>query len=278
MKFATAPLSLLFFLLIFVCTGPGTAAAEDELTFPLRAEYADLVPIETDDLAAVYDDAIVVDVRNKVEYDVVHMAGAVNILVGQMKEEDLTALRGKTDAAPLVFYCNGTTCSKSYKAAKKAVGWGFTNVKVYDAGVFHWAQKHPERSLFFNTKLTADTVATSFISKDEFNAASLSTADFLAKSQDKAFTVIDIRDPNERKEMPIKLAGIKVMDMDILVNLLEKGSKAVPKSNLLILDNVGKQVDWIQYYLKKEGVTNYHFLKGGVRQWVKDGYDASGTK
>ncbi|MDH4320987.1 MAG: rhodanese-like domain-containing protein [Desulfobulbaceae bacterium] len=256
--------------------GAGLAGANDK--FPLRAKHPNLSPIETAELVSNFSDAIIVDARNKVEFDVVQMVGAHNILVGQMKEADLLALRPKDGAAPMVFYCNGTTCSKSYKAAEKATEWGFKNVRVYDEGIFHWAKNQPERTKFFGQKLTAETVKTALISKDELAKACVPTAEFLAMAASDKYTVFDIRDPNERKEQPIRIPKLKVMPMDTFVNLLEKKSKAIPTSSILILDNVGKQVDWIQYYLIKEGVTDYRFLKGGVRQWVKDGYSPEGTK
>jgi rhodanese-related sulfurtransferase len=254
----------------------GIAGAVEE--FPLRAKYPKLTPISTDDLVAVFGKAIIVDSRNESEYDVVHIKNAKNILVGKMKEENLTALRGKSDAALLVFYCNGINCAKSYKAAEKAEGWGFANVRVYDAGIFIWAEKQPERSLFFGKQLTAETVKTALLSDAKFNAVLLKTADFIAKAKSDQYTVIDIRDPNERSEQPIRLPKLKVLAFDLMVSLLEKKSDAVPRSGLLILDNVGKQVDWLQYYLEKEGIKNYYFLSGGVAQWIKDGYDPAGVK
>jgi len=261
-----------------IMLGGGIAMAADNLEFPLRAKYPDLTPIETEELAAIFADSIIVDSRNHAEYNVVHMKGAQNILVGKMQEDDLLALRAKDDATPLVFYCNGTTCSKSYKAAHKAVGWSFTNVKVYDPGIFYWAQHQPQYAEFFGKQMTAESVKTDFISKDDFERVNLSTADFLAKVNSGKYTVIDIRDPNERSEAPIRIPKMKVLSFDLLVSFLEKQSKAVPRSSLLILDNVGKQVDWLQYYLVKEGVTDYYFLKKGVLQWQKDGYDQSGKK
>ena len=254
----------------------GIAGAAEE--FPLRVKFPKLTPISTDELIAAFGKAIIVDVRSENEYDVVHIKEAKNILVGKMKEEDLLALRSKNDSALLVFYCNGITCAKSYKAAEKAEGWGFANVRVYDAGIFTWSEKQPEKSLFFGKPLTAETVKTSLISDDKFNAVLLKTVDFIAKAKGDQYSVIDIRDPNERSEQPIRLPKLKVLAFDVLVDQIEKKSAAVPRSGLLILDNVGKQVDWLQYYLEKEGIKNYYFLSGGVAQWLKDGYDPAGVK
>lgn len=269
-------LGRLMLAVILLALFTGFAGAAEE--FPLRAKYPNLTPISTDELVAAFGKAIIVDSRADSEYDVVHIKGAKNILVGKMKEEDLLALRAKNDAALLVFYCNGIKCPKSYKAAEKATEWGFANVRVYDAGIFTWSETKPELSLFFGKELTAETVKTALISPSKFQAVLLKTDDFITKAKGDQYAVIDIRDPNERSEAPIRLPKLKILTFDVLVDLLQKKSPAVPRSGLLILDNVGKQVDWLQYYLEKEGIKNYYFLSGGVAQWMKDGYDPSGVK
>lgn len=271
-NFIIFSLTCVFFLL------PSHGFAADNLDFPLRAKYPHLIPIETAELASIFDEVIIIDSRNKMEYDVVNMVNSRNLLVGKMKEEDLLNLRSKNDKTPIIFYCNGTTCAKSYKAADKATKWGFKNVKVYDPGIFFWAQKEPTKTNFFAQKLTAETAKNAFISKEAFNAVNLSPTDFLAKAKSHEYTTIEIRDPNERAEYPVNLPTLKALSFDNLVKLLKKGSRAVPKNNLLVFDNVGKQTKWVQYYLEREKVTNYYFLKGGIRQWQADGYDANGNK
>ncbi|MEW6219982.1 MAG: rhodanese-like domain-containing protein [Thermodesulfobacteriota bacterium] len=272
-------LAVMALFMINLLVSASLAAAGDDPEFPLRAKYPSLTPIETEELAANFDTAVVVDSRNTEEYAVVHVLGAKNILVGKMQEADLLALRPKTgDPRLLVFYCNGTTCAKSYKAAEKAAGWGFDNVRVYDPGIFFWAKAQPERAELFGKKLDAESVKTAFIPKEKFEAALVPPADFLAKVASGSYTVIDVRDPNEQSEIPMRLPKTKVLTVDTLVGLLEKKSPAVPRSGLLIFDNVGHQVMWVQYYLEKEGITDYFFLKGGVRQLKEEGYDATGKK
>jgi len=254
----------------------GAAYAEDE--FPLRAKHPSIAPITTEELAAAFDQAIVVDSRESVEFKVIHMKGSHNFLVAKMQESDLTGVRPKDGAAPLVFYCNGHTCEKSYDAAEKAVKWGFANVKVYDAGIFVWAKAQPEKTLIFDQPQAAETITTSLISKEKLAEKMLTPEEFIAKAKDANYTVFDIRGTNERKEVPIKLAKLKAMPMDTMVKLLEEKSSAVPTKGLLVLDIVGKQVSWLQYYLEKQGVTDYYFLKGGAAQWKKDGFSETGEK
>lgn len=271
--------NLIFFSLasVFILF-PSQSFSKDNLKFPLRPKYPNCTPIETAELASIYGDVIIVDVRSKMEFGVVNMVNSHNLLVGKMKEADLLNLRAKDGKTPLVFYCNGTTCSKSYKATRKALKWGFKNCKVYDPGIFFWAQKNPLKTNFFGEKLTTEAAKSAFISKQAFNDANLPPKNFIAKAKSKKYTTIEIRDPNERAEYPVRLPTLKALSFDNLVKLLRKGSRAVPKSNLLVFDNVGKQIKWVQYYLEREGVTNYYFLKGGIRQWQADGFDKKGNK
>ena len=252
------------------------AFAEEE--FPLRAKHPTISPITTEELAASFDQAILVDARDAMEFKVIHMQGAHNYLVAKMQEADLTALRPKDGAAPMVFYCNGITCEKSYDASEKAVKWGFANVKVYDAGIFTWAKQQPERTLIFDKPQTAESIKTALISKEKLEEKMLSPEEFIAKSKDPNYTIFDIRGTNERKEIPIKLPKLKAMPLDTMIKLLEEKSPAVPNKGLLILDIVGKQVSWVQYYLELQGVTDYHFLKGGAAQWKKEGFNETGGK
>ena len=256
----------------------GLITMADATEFPLRAKYPQVKPIETAELKSIYKKAIIVDARAKAEYDVIRMVGAKNILVGMMTEADLLKLRDKDGKAPLVFYCNGITCSKSYKASKKAIGWGFKNVKCYDSGIFNWAKANADKTELFGKVLSSQELDAALISKDDFKAKQIAPADFLSRSKSGNFAIIDIRSPSERSEVRVSLPKTKAISFDNLLKMIESKSKAVPTSNILVIDNVGKQVRWLQYYFERAGITNYHFLQGGAKQWVKEGYGPKGEK
>ncbi len=268
------PLLIVFFLMGIA----EKVLSADNLKFPLRKKYPHVKPIETAELSSIYNNTIIIDTRNKMEYEVIHMDGATNILVGRMTEGNLLTLRQKSGKKQLIFYCNGTTCAKSYKAADKAVNWGFKNVRVYDPGIFFWSKNRPQKAIFFGKRLTSQTVKKAFISKDKFNSVLIPPSEFIAKANSGKYTVIDGRDMEEVLEHPIKLPKIRIMHIDLMTGLLKKKSWIMPTSNLLVFDNVGKQVKWLQYYYERGGVTNYYFMKGGVRQWLADGYNKHGKK
>lgn len=261
-------------ILLALSTAIPLAAQAKNDEFPLRARFPQLEFITTAQLQDCKD-AIVVDTRNRIEFDVVHIEGALHLDVGAMKKADLQALRAPDGSQTIVFYCNGVTCKKSYDAAEKARIWGFANCKVYDTGVFSWAETHPERTRFFGELLTKDDVKQKLIPKSELKAASLGTAEFVKKARSGEYKVYDIRDTKDRQDYPIKLPKIAKLTMDEFVAQLAKGG--IPAENVLVLDNVGKQVDWLQYYLRKHGHKSHQFLLGGVEQWRKDGFDNEGN-
>jgi len=262
-------------VILFVVGIFGSAGAEE---YPLRKEYPKVVPITTENLSQRYKEAIIIDSRNEGEYDVVRILGAKLLVVGKMTEEGLTGIRAKGDARPLVFYCNGITCTKSYKASEKAMGWGFGSVFCYDAGIFAWAKANPDKTEYFGKVLSGEKLSAALsAAAEEFKKVQISSADLLAK-QRAGYTLIDIRDPNERSEVPFHLPGTKSMSFDTVIDLINKKSDAVPRQRLLIVDNVGKQGPWLHYYFKENGFRDYFFLKGGLLQWQQDGYGPKGEK
>ena len=255
-----------------------TCDAASKAKFPLRAKYPQLKTVDTLTLLAIYNQSVIVDSRSRMEYNVVHMEGAKSLLVDRMSEEDLLDLRPKKDSRPLVFYSNNSAGAECYKAAAKAVRWGFGDVLVYDAGLFTWARQQPQRTLFFAEKLNAESVKTAFISKEKYNSVLLTPANFIAKANSGNFTVIDGRFVEKIEKKPIQLNNLQIMSVELMTFLLHKNSWNMPTSGLLVMDHDGSMVQWLQYYFERNGISNYYFLKGGVRQWYADGYDKNGKK
>ncbi len=124
-------------------TSISTASEGD--SFPLRPYYPEVPYITTEDLMDEYYSTRVVDIRSKFEYDVARINRAFLLPLNDPAfPEKLAKLRPKDDPTPLVFYCNGHTCAKSYQAAQLALSLGFVKVFVYDGGIFDWIQAAPD--------------------------------------------------------------------------------------------------------------------------------------
>jgi len=72
-------------------------------------------------------------------YDPGHIPGAVNIPDSQFEKQ--VAKLPADKATLLLFYCAGPECMLSHNSAYKAEKLGYTNIKVYPAGMPDWTSK-----------------------------------------------------------------------------------------------------------------------------------------
>jgi rhodanese-related sulfurtransferase len=82
-------------------------------------------------------DVVVFDVNSRESWADGHVPGARNLDPENYSAADLP---WDKDAA-VVFYCSNTMCRKAPKAAKRAKGMGYRNVKVMSAGIQGWRSK-----------------------------------------------------------------------------------------------------------------------------------------
>lgn len=248
------------FLVLLFSIVSSAAATE----FPYRAKHPTVQPISTEDLFKDYSAGTVeiVDVRSKIEYDVIHPEGAVLIPVSNRDfENDLKKLVANNPDKHIAFYCNGVTCLKSYIAAEKAMAAGLKNVFAYDAGVPDWVGKYPEKTLLLGKPVEDPTKQ--LIPESEFQKKVLSIEDFRAKAGGNDALVIDVRDGVQNSGALPGLEKARTIPLDKFIpNFIEK--KLQQDKVLLIFDQVGKQVQWLEYYLVEHGYRNYFFLKGGA--------------
>ena len=256
-----------FFLISLVAVLSVSTWSFAQEGYPLRAKFPQVKYITTEALNKDYQKAIIVDVRSKIEFDVIHVNKAVHEpITTALFVKNLEKIREKTGATPIAFYCNGHTCAKSYEAAEMALKAGFHNVYAYDAGIHDWAKAYPDKTtLMGKTPAPVDKL----ISKEMFEKRSISFTDFKKKAASADAMVIDAREPFQRKEIPQLPGTLRNVPSDRLVELIKKGE--FKGNQLLILDAVGKQVEWIQYYLEAGGYDNYYFLKKGVLSAVEAG-------
>lgn len=261
----------------FVLLLSSIAAADD---YPLRKKFPDCKPISTADLIKSFNDALVVDARFESEYDVIRIKNAVCYPSEKITKEGLDKLVKSANKKIIVFYCNGITCPKSYEGTQKAVSYGYKNAYVYDDGIFDWAQKNSKESLFWGQSFTEESLKKFNQIQAESKTVYLGTEEFLKKYKTEGYELIDLREPFSQAEFgKITAPRVKTIPFDKLVDLMNKGNaKAIPDSKFLVIDNVGKQVGWLYYYLKKYDKTDFYFLKGGIKKWKDDGFDLNGDK
>jgi rhodanese-related sulfurtransferase len=164
----------------------------------------------------------------------------------------------------MVFYCNGHSCAKSYQAAQLALSLGFSQVFAYDGGIFDWIIAAPDRAtLMGETPARRERV----LSAKALDRRLLSFEEFERQAGEPNTLVIDIRDPFQRDVVP-RLSSIRAIPLDPLLDLVT--SRIWTEKRLLFFDAVGKQVGWLQYFLKAYDYFDYGFLDGGVRDIADD--------
>lgn len=232
--------------------------------FPYRGNYPEIAVVELRDLKAGYDsgDFIIIDVRSKAEFDVIHIKNAISVPYSNatFTKELRTIVRGNP-GRKIAVYCNGIDCIKSYKAAEDALYAQIGNVFAFDAGIAVWAQTYPGATMLQGKEL--DTPGQKLFPEEKFNKACLDYDAFKVKADGTNAVVIDARDPIQRKH---KLPGMdKAMPipMDKLVqNVIRKGN--MKDKELYIFDQVGRQVNWLMYYLVQNDYSDFYFLRGGA--------------
>lgn len=253
---------LLFLIAGFILTGSASASND---SYPGRTVYPKVEIYQTGKLNQSYNDVIIVDVRSKFEYETLHINSAVNIPLNSRDfVKQVSALVAQ--AKPIIFYCNGHRCYHSYKAVMKARKAGIKNIFSYDSGIFDWAKAHPDKATLLGTTPLDPKL---LISKSNLKKHMLSPIEFASKAASNA-VILDIREPVQRgllELFPYRQENISLSQKGKLVQFLE-GLKEANKT-LLVYDEGGTQVRWLQYYLKDEGVSDYYFMQGGVKKYFK---------
>lgn len=263
----------IFLVALSLCLCLSTVLANKK-EFPGRDLYPNVSYIKLGDLEAKFKDVLIVDVRSQYEYKTLRIKGAMNIplssgtFVTRMRE-----LR-KNDARPIVVYCNGKTCMKSYKAARKCKISDIADVTAYDAGIMDWAKAYPGQAQLLGKDLLDPS---KLISKKLFKTHLITPEQFENRIADSNDIVIDVRDRFQREGISMFVGRehrVRLDDRSRLKMYIDKAKRE--GKGLLIYDAAGKQVRWLQYYLQAMGLKKYYFMKGGIRgyfEWMKEDFN-----
>jgi len=235
--------------------------------FPGRTKYPHVPTIELEELYQSRNNVVIVDSRSTYEYETLRIKNAVSVPLSLSSKRFAMKMQQIRDENPnkkIIFYCNGHTCMKSYKATRRSMNYlGFKNVYAYDTGVFDWARKYPEEA-----DLLGDTLKdpSRLISKADFKLHTLPAEKFI-KSANESIKILDIRDRINRDgfyifsgdEHSIGLSKSEKTELDQFLD-----SVSISNKTLYVYDMVGKQVRWFQYYLEAKNIKKYYFMKGGA--------------
>jgi rhodanese-related sulfurtransferase len=254
---------------IILMLGSNLAYSKGDFPGRTHKKYKKVPYIELQDLHKRLSDVVVVDARSKFEFDTLRIKGAVNIPVAfDDFEKNVIKLR-KTTPKTIVFYCNGHTCMKSYKATKRALAAGVEDALAYDAGIFAWSKAYPDQAeLLGNSPVRSKDI----ISKKKFKARMLDPDTFSDRAtiDHSKVAIIDIRDMYQRAAVgffPGLESWTSLNKMEKLYGNIKRAHRK--NKTIYIYDEVGKQVRWLQYALEKIGVKDYYFMEKGAKGYYK---------
>ena len=238
--------------------------------FPGRAKYPEVQVLEKSQLLKKMLEVVIVDARSPLEFKTLRIKGAQNIPVSRKDfVEQIKNLR-KMTTKPIIFYCNGRTCMKSYIATRKCLKAKIKNVAAYDAGMFEWAKTYPNQAELFGI---SPVNKSDIIPSSKFKSRLLTPKKFGYNvfNKGKRNIVLDVRDKFQRGAagfFPGKEQWISLNKEEKLKNFIHKAKQ--DNKTLYIYDEVGKQVRWLQYALEDADMKNYYFMGKGAK-----GYYAS---
>ena len=264
--FWPALLAIFFFPVVALAAPAGT-----NKEFPLRWEYPDVHTLSTAQLYKRFPNVVIIDARTRLEWEILHIKGAIldsvdGKLFGHHFRMVLRGIRQKTNK-PIVFYCNGHLCPKSYIATQRAQEAGIKNVYAYDSGIHDWTKAHPDLAVMFGKSPVTSAM---WIPRAQFRKHELSPAVFagIVRKRHCDCLVLDIRDLAQRDTLlfPGKAHEARMDDTAKIDRLIKQAYRK--HETLFVFDAVGEQSRWFQYYLRKKGVHNYEFMRGGERGYV----------
>jgi len=256
-------LLVVFLLNATLLSAAPTASSE----FPGRVKYPKVKVVEKNQLMSKILEVVIVDARSPLEFKTLRIKGALNIPVASKDfVEQVKKLRQMT-TKPIVFYCNGRTCMKSYIATKKCLKARIKNVSAYDAGMFEWAKTYPQQSELFGI---SPVNKSDIIPSAKFKARLLTPDKFGYNvfNKGKKNIILDVRDKFQRGAagfFPGKEQWISLNKEEKLKNFIHKAKRE--NKTLYIYDDVGKQVRWLQYALEDAGMKNYYFMGKGAKDY-----------
>lgn len=253
-------------VLATLSAGPGAHASPANTEYPLRATYPSVAVLETEELGRRFNDVVIVDVRSKFEFDTLHVLNARHLPLERSFGDQVLAVAKET-GKPVVLYCNGKTCHKAYDAALAAMKARVPEVYVYDPGILDWARARPDLTVLLGR---SPNKASDLISQDRFMARVLDPGEFVRRAEEAEKTIVlDVRDLAQRDIalFPFQERRATLDQRALLERIVEEAQRA--NKTLLVYDAVGKQVQWLQYYLERKGLRSYYFMRGGAQGYYE---------
>lgn len=193
--------------------------------------------------------ALVVFPLSPIEFDNQHIQGSVNIVMDRLEYE-----LPKDKERIIVFYCLGTKCVASWRAAEKAVALGYQNVYAFREGIPGWEKAgYPLVS-----EKPLPEVAVKQVTPEELA--------FMLENEDIVLLDINL------KEDAHKFHIDHVKRLHIPLDELNVNLQQVPREKkIVVICLKGKRAPTAVKYLIGQGYEDVVMVEGGIQQWVLEG-------
>lgn len=190
---------------------------------------------------------VLANALSSIEFNNLTIKGSVNIPASKVADNPLLP---EDTSTLLVFFCKGPVCVKSYKAAKEAIALGYTNVKVYKAGLPDWIRKR--------------FPVTRTVEYPKVDIPKMYPQEVYEKLDE--VVMLDIRGAESKLIGEIKHGIVINIPLD---DLEEKYTALSKNKTIVIVDLAGKQEDICGRFLVQKGYTKLVGIEGGARAWIK---------
>ncbi len=273
-------LFLLFNLLLLGLTcayAENTAGAEDKL-YPNRKFYPQLNYITTAQMLPAVSTAKynIIDARPGLAYKTLHIQGAVNISSSDKQFNEKLLKLVNSNHKPIVFYCGGLACLKSYKAsvkatnelAKKAIK---RTVYTYDSGISAFAYSNPDWVLKNGKKISPENplLDTKKIKSHAKDAAAF--FQLINNDEEQQYVILDIRESQQKILHKLfmfkKETRISLLEPEKLMGFLNTQKEA--GNTIMIYGSVEKQIESLYPLVNTAGIKKWFYLEGGEIAYSK---------
>ena len=195
-------------------------------------------------------DAVLVHALSKIEFDIQHIPGSINIPTNEMVT---TTALPKDLNTEMVFYCMGVRCKYSYRSAMDAIKLGYSKVHWFKGGIPEWRKY--DYPMYINEEM------------NKINVKKLRVHEILDLIEYQNAFLLDVR--------PFWFVGTQnYIYSSINLPLLEliNHIKILPKDrSIVVLDAFMKQSVSAAKFLSSKGYNIAGVLRGGMNKWEKAG-------
>ena len=266
----------LIFIFLFSCFNIAHAEeltqAEIDKLYPNRKFYPGLNYISTEQMVKDVAEKkyLVIDARPELGYQNLRIKESVNIhsLDKEFVAKFNKAIEGNNK--PIVFYCGGLACRKSYEASVKAMDELLKRkinrkVYTYDAGITAFAYASPKDVLKKGKDISPENP---ILDKAKLQKHAKSAEEFIYmidNDEKGEYVILDIREPRQRILRKLfmfkdehKITVHEPAELTGFLNYIKQS-----KQTLMIYGAVEKQIETVFSLVQTAGIKKWFYLEGG---------------